>query len=508
MQSDEQDNESTTQDIRNSEAKEPSTIVAPHELHPPGSSIHPGSEHAHPRIDSTPIPQHVAVNQPNPVPQSSPVPVFKPNKPKKAKKIITVASATLLSVVILGLGGLWAYQTFFTSNLDKVFAAISATSNDDEADITIELQAVSNEAGLQELFSVGENLNSKVDIKFRDENYRADFSVESSVINIQGSVAGDNSFEELYGKLDTSPFLGDSPLSGLTAFVPQSLLEKYDDTWISFDVGELSNDEVEELTEEQVEEIKTILMTVRDSGFVSVESVDGRELNGIKSDGYKVSFNRDKAVSLVDDIAAQNLTVLEDVTDQQYENIKEELQTFADEYSENLSLTIFLNGDKLSGSAMTFSDESYQVELLATYSASGLEAVELPADAVPYSELISDIEAAFEEFDSDLNLGGGISVSQRAQDTEMRADINALHAQLEAYYVEEGYYPESPELLLGVSEDALTDPFGVKINEPGSRYEYIPICTGSECSDYDLQALLNNRTNYEKNPLNPGVQLR
>jgi type II secretory pathway pseudopilin PulG len=100
------------------------------------------------------------------------------------------------------------------------------------------------------------------------------------------------------------------------------------------------------------------------------------------------------------------------------------------------------------------------------------------------------------------------SVQFNARDTERTSDINAIHSQLEAYYAEYGYYPNSDSLkndatlLRGLDPQALIDPESKHINQ-GGDYIYRAIgCVSTQCQTYTLTAQLEDGEVYTKDSLN------
>lgn len=120
-----------------------------------------------------------------------------------------------------------------------------------------------------------------------------------------------------------------------------------------------------------------------------------------------------------------------------------------------------------------------------------------------------------------LNTFNGIQA--RARDTERKTDVNAIHAQVEAFHASNGFYPTTANIgdsawvsanLQGLDEEAL--------NDPGSgTYAYAAndgsggVCDNSAtpCASYTLSADLeedgqgtsdadSNTADYEKNSLN------
>ncbi len=126
----------------------------------------------------------------------------------------------------------------------------------------------------------------------------------------------------------------------------------------------------------------------------------------------------------------------------------------------------------------------------------------------------------------DGGLCGSAGTSQvfNANDTERKADINALHGQVEAYYAQNGYYPTLANLndsawrstnMKGLDKEALRDPKGtgyvLTAAATKNSYSYAVSdsankpCdnkTGNECTFYTLAATLDNGSLYTKISLN------
>lgn len=110
-------------------------------------------------------------------------------------------------------------------------------------------------------------------------------------------------------------------------------------------------------------------------------------------------------------------------------------------------------------------------------------------------------------------------IQQQARDTERQTDINAMHSHLEAYYAQNGFYPQLSDLttttLTGLDGEALIAPGGTaspsQTATTTTQYRYNPTtdgttaCTASDatCLQYTLEAdLEGDTTNYSKNSLN------
>ena len=106
----------------------------------------------------------------------------------------------------------------------------------------------------------------------------------------------------------------------------------------------------------------------------------------------------------------------------------------------------------------------------------------------------------------------------QTQDSEVKSDINAIHAQLEAYYAANGFYPSQTEVnsltwrtenLRGLDTSALITPKG---DEPifsniatEKFYQYSPATcnsSGNQCLSYELSALLSSGSKHTKTSLN------
>jgi type II secretory pathway pseudopilin PulG len=111
----------------------------------------------------------------------------------------------------------------------------------------------------------------------------------------------------------------------------------------------------------------------------------------------------------------------------------------------------------------------------------------------------------------------------RAKDSKRKTDINALHAQIEAYYSQSGNYPTFANMndrnfrlanLKGLDEEALKDPDGtdavlVRIPAPHIYAYDVAAEDGTacdnlkkDCAAYSLIATLSDGSNYTKKALN------
>lgn len=118
--------------------------------------------------------------------------------------------------------------------------------------------------------------------------------------------------------------------------------------------------------------------------------------------------------------------------------------------------------------------------------------------------------------------GSASTASKAAQDTERKTDINTLHAQIEAYYAENGKYPAYLELnsttwrasnMAGLDREALSDPASsgyTLVSSPYKNY-YSYEAKGADgkscsstitCDSYTLTAYLSDGTTYTKKSLN------
>lgn len=120
--------------------------------------------------------------------------------------------------------------------------------------------------------------------------------------------------------------------------------------------------------------------------------------------------------------------------------------------------------------------------------------------------------------------GNSTGSSSSTDDTERQTDIKALHAQIEAYYALNGFYPTLANLnnsswrlanMKGLDQEALRDPKGtgyvLTASAAKNIYSYTVSSdtgkpcdnnTGNSCTFYTLQATLKNGTAYSKLSLN------
>ncbi|MDX1765969.1 MAG: hypothetical protein R3313_03385 [Candidatus Saccharimonadales bacterium] len=130
-----------------------------------------------------------------------------------------------------------------------------------------------------------------------------------------------------------------------------------------------------------------------------------------------------------------------------------------------------------------------------------------PLDISPPTDSLLPIE----EFENILSNGSSEqsnnSPSDAAKDAEIRTDINSLTVQLEIFYADNGYYPQSADginvtNMPGLDPDALVTPDGVMLGSEGG-YQYTSAdCGVSQCSTFTLTAILSDGTEYSKQSLN------
>lgn len=84
--------------------------------------------------------------------------------------------------------------------------------------------------------------------------------------------------------------------------------------------------------------------------------------------------------------------------------------------------------------------------------------------------------------------------------SDKKTAINAMYFSLEeGFYQKNKFYPETLEdnTLPTMDKELLTDPFGVKIGEPGSAYRYEPTnCDSGKCKSYTLRATLDKEEDF------------
>lgn len=119
-----------------------------------------------------------------------------------------------------------------------------------------------------------------------------------------------------------------------------------------------------------------------------------------------------------------------------------------------------------------------------------------------------------------------VGVQQKARDSERKTDVNGLHAQVEAYYAQNGFYPTFANMndetattgfrvveLKGLDNEAFRAPGGTATTFAAAtatttQYAYVPVpadcdnTTGNECTGYTLSADLEGESaNYTKSSL-------
>jgi len=143
----------------------------------------------------------------------------------------------------------------------------------------------------------------------------------------------------------------------------------------------------------------------------------------------------------------------------------------------------------------------------------------------PYTSSRSSQLYDFDDYfgDNSSSSSNSSSISSRADDTERQTDIKSLHAQIEAYYAQNGEYPHFNDLnsptwratnLKGLDKEALRDPASTSYNlvfSPTKNYYSYEgksatgtQCLGSTtvCTTYVLTAMLSTGSTYTKQSLN------
>lgn len=152
--------------------------------------------------------------------------------------------------------------------------------------------------------------------------------------------------------------------------------------------------------------------------------------------------------------------------------------------------------------AVTFEAKPYDGEVKA----------DKPAGAINIQEVLSKFGISPPQ----ASAPGG-NIQMKAKDAERQTDIKALHAQLEAFYANNGYYPSLTNLnntswratnMRGLDKEALKDPDGtasvLAAAATSKQYGYKPAecnAAGTECQAYSLSALLSTGAPYTKTSL-------
>jgi type II secretory pathway pseudopilin PulG len=93
-----------------------------------------------------------------------------------------------------------------------------------------------------------------------------------------------------------------------------------------------------------------------------------------------------------------------------------------------------------------------------------------------------------------------------AKDNHKKIAINAMYYGLEeVFYPANRYYPQTidSDNLKSVDPALFTDPEGVKLEDPDSKYKYQPTnCNEGKCKSYTLRADLTNEADYTKKSRN------
>ncbi len=89
---------------------------------------------------------------------------------------------------------------------------------------------------------------------------------------------------------------------------------------------------------------------------------------------------------------------------------------------------------------------------------------------------------------------------------QKKTAINAIYFSLEeGFYPVNGHYPEviEDDTLKTMDSALLTDPYDIRLGEPGSAYRYEPKgCKDGKCSAYTLRATLDGESDFVKESRN------
>lgn len=186
-------------------------------------------------------------------------------------------------------------------------------------------------------------------------------------------------------------------------------------------------------------------------------------------------------------------------------------------------LTSAVTGPLLGGYSSSLNDYYADTELSSSYKPSSLYISSYSHKKGEDCQIIEPYLSLRNTFST--NSRSSSSASNTARDTERKSDINAIHAQLEAYYNEKGSYPTLADMndsswrsvnMPSLEAATLQDPQGTSSRLVGyatSAYSY-SYTTYSDtssltcdnitasCAHYTLSSMLSTGTPYSKTSLN------
>lgn len=204
------------------------------------------------------------------------------------------------------------------------------------------------------------------------------------------------------------------------------------------------------------EDQELIFKQYKENGFAKIKSSKKDSVNGKAATHYSIDIDSDKInkyAGSLDGLSIFNkLQECQGRSSISPKNIKNKAKEITDEV-DNIKNEYDIWVDKATGmiSKLQIKDKTeegqeaiWQVNL--DYGKTNISAPENAKSFEAVIDEISQIPEISELIKNFSNLGGNSSVSARAEDTERKTDIKAIHGQLEAYMAQNGKYPTLTEL--------------------------------------------------------------
>lgn len=428
----------------------------------------------------------------------------------------------LAAIIVLGTGAAGAYFGYYVPNKPQNILAKSFQNTLAQHQATTQ--------GTFELTSSG--VSGKVDytVQMDADAHSVDANLKTTISGVNIPVEILSSGGNLYvkvGDLTTLEGLVDTYLGAETGAslkpTEDKIIKAVTNQWIEIDSTLIKEAKLDCLTAYPApfsqSDIRGLANSYKTNQFVTISSRTSDTVNGAPAYKYQLSIDDNTAAkyNLNDSAYFKKLSACLN----QGKNTSLNLNSLKDGDKTPVTVWVDKKTKLIVGyaSVSTAQDKTKGVTGSLTGTINyGKVSIKAPANAKPVLNLVSELGLG--DLVSSFT-GGDNQATASAKDTERKTDINALQAQLEAYYAENGYYPTQVSLndatwravnLKGLDPEALKDPNGsseVLSSKPvKNSYSYVTVpaaCdngTHGNCNSYTLTATLDDGSLYTKQSLN------
>ncbi len=478
----------------------------------PGGVIKPQSPQPSgpPAADSFGIPAPQSPMQPPaPQPGAYQAPVFPPLNNQAKKKKLKPLFIALLALILIGGGSAAAYFGYVVPNKpeNKLLSAL--------ADLVSQNELVSEgtiDVTTPEAPGVAVNFKSESNVSQNQFALSGTVGVSGAQFPYELRYVDKNIYAKV-GGLESLSSLGLDETNPASSYL--SMLAGVNDKWYVVDRSFWSSFGSETscvtdlsfaFTDDDISKIKA---AYKKHPLFTVKSTSQEDVNGTPTTKYAVEPASDaEAIAFAKEL--ETLSVVEKIKsclkDAGAESVLDEEITDLDTGGTATgNMAIYLTDDnKVKKIDLEAQDSGSTMKMSTTFTYQAVT-VSAPEGAEPIQNLLSDL------------IGGSLIETQlTALDVERETDIKAMHAQLEAFYAQYGFYPTLSEInddtvraaeFVGLDEEAYRDPQGLTYKlaaTPAQNvYSYAALPSNCmDCTSYTLTATLSDGTTYTKQSLN------